>query len=131
PLALPRGRWRNRELLPESRVMHLQVLREGGLTRVILDGRLDVAGVQQGQDQFTIGVNTALRSAVVDCSQLAFIASLGIGMLVTAAKGLRRKGRTMILLRPQPMIEETLRMAGIHNIIPILHEEEGPQGARG
>jgi|RhiMethySRZTD1v2_1073278.scaffolds.fasta_scaffold392122_3 anti-anti-sigma factor len=109
--------------------MHLQVIRDSATTRVILDGRLDVVGVEVVQDQFIFGVSSGPGTkVVVDCAKVTFISSLGMGMLINAAKSLRRKGQTMTLLRPQPLVEETLRMAGIHSVIPIVHDEGGLRG---
>src|SRR5262245_8759900 len=111
--------------------MQLQITREGATTRMILDGRLDAKGAKSIQDPFAIGINSGGGTVVLDCAKLTFIASLGMSMLINAAKVLHRNGRDIVLLRPQPLVEESLRMAGMHNIIRILHEEDGAQGPRG
>lgn len=100
--------------------MHMQVTSDGPELAVALVGRLDLAGVQAIDTEFTRKVTSSTRPVVLDCAQLLFIASLGIGMIVAAAKGLRRKGLALRLLNPQPLVEETLRSAGIHNILPIV-----------
>jgi anti-sigma B factor antagonist len=105
--------------------MHMQVTSEGPELAVALVGRLDLAGVQAIDTEFTRKVTSSTRPVALDCAQLAFIASLGIGMIVAAAKGLRRKGLALRLLNPQPLVEETLRSAGIHNILPIVHASGG------
>lgn len=101
--------------------MRLQVRKAGAVLEVELDGRLDLAGVKQINDQFSFQVTAHDGPAVVDCSKVSFVASLGLGMLVAAAKALRRKGHTLTLLRPRPVVEEVLRTAGIHKLVEISH----------
>lgn len=111
--------------------MHLQLSTDGNRLRVVLDGRLDVAGIQSISDQFSFKVSTHDGPVLVDCSKVTFLASLGIGMIVNAAKGLQRRGHVMTLLRPQPMVEDVLRTTGIHNVVPIVHDEPAAPKARG
>lgn len=113
--------------------MQLQMTRtqDGDQIRVLLDGRLDVQGSMAIHDQFVFQVTTNDGSAIVDCSKLTFIASIGMGMLVTVAKSLQRKGHELILLRPLAMVQQTLKMAGIDRVIRIVHDESELPGRRG
>lgn len=103
--------------------MKIECTSKDDFTLVALDGRLDVEGVQQVGDAFSFQVTVGRKPAVVDCSRLSFVASLGIGLLVTAAKALSRSGHKLVLLRPSPAVEETLRTAGIHHLMPIVHDD--------
>lgn len=109
--------------------MQVQLTNDGARLRVLLEGRLDMAGVHAIGNTFAFQVAGHDGPAIVDCSKVVFIGSLGMGMFVTAAKALRRKGHSLTLLRPQPMVEEVLRTAGIHNVVPIVHDEDGPVDA--
>jgi anti-anti-sigma factor len=110
--------------------MQLQVVQDGPRTRVILDGRLDMAGVQAVNDRFATGISTGAGPAIVDFAKVTFVSSVGISMLVNAAKSLQRTGRSLVLLRPQPLVEEGLRTAGLHHVITITHEEGNEQAPR-
>ena len=55
---------------------------------------------------------------------MTFIASLGMGMLVNAAKALHRNGAVMVLLAPTSMVLRALDAAGINRVIPIASGEE-------
>ncbi len=110
--------------------MHLEVTIDGGNLRVVLEGRLDLTGVNAISNQFAFQVAGHDGPAVVDCRKVSFMGSLGMGMLVAAAKALRRKGHSLTLLEPQPLVEEVLRTAGIHNVVPIVHDEDEQRDGR-
>jgi anti-anti-sigma factor len=62
----------------------------------------------------------------VDISALEFIASLGMGMFISCARSLKRHGAGMVLLNPQPEVEEVLKAVGVDQGIPIVRSiEEG------
>jgi anti-anti-sigma factor len=65
----------------------------------------------------------------VDLSQVPFLASIGIRILLTNARVLRQRGGRMALLNPQSMVEEVLKVTGIESIIPIFHDLEAASAA--
>lgn len=93
-------------------------------TRVALVGMLDLVSVGQIETRFMAATVARGRNTVVDLSQLSFIASMGMGVLVSAYKGLKRRGAKIILLNPQPDVESALRIARLNDILPIAHGEE-------
>jgi anti-anti-sigma factor len=58
----------------------------------------------------------------VDISDVDYIASIGLRMLVTAAKALNKFGARMVLLNPHPDVEDVLRTAGFDKVMPIEHD---------
>jgi anti-sigma B factor antagonist len=104
--------------------MQLEVLENTeNLSRLTLSGRLDAAGVGRIETRFTATTVARNRSALVDVSGVSFIASLGIGMLVTVARTLRRHGHRLILVAPQELVEEVLRAAAIDQLVGIAADE--------
>lgn len=100
--------------------MQLTILRDDdSITHVAIVGRLDIAGVNAIADQFTFNTTPQRKSTLVDVSQVTFIASLGIGMLVSAAKALHRHGARMVLVGPKGLVLQTLESAGIDHVIAI------------
>ena len=94
----------------------------GGVTRIDLGGRLDIAGAEAVDVPFAGIISTVRGGAVVDLSAVSFIASIGIRTLVTNAKALRLRGASLVLLSPSDAVESGLRAAGIHEVIPIFHD---------
>jgi anti-sigma B factor antagonist len=89
------------------------------LTHIALSGRLDVQGVHEIELKLTSHTTPRKRPAIVDLSEVEFIGSLGIGMLLTAARALRNHGVGMVLLSPQNRVEQVLRASSIDQVIPI------------
>lgn len=101
------------------------------VTHVALSGRLDVDGVQAVSDKFVFATAPRGTATLVDLSQVAFLASLGISMLLTVAHALRPRGAKMVLCAPNQMVHKTLTAAGIHQLMPIVATvDEGMQQLR-
>ena len=100
--------------------MELQVVETtDDLTVIALTSRLDTPGV----DRIEIRFNAALgreRSGVIDLAGVSFLASLGIRMLLTAAKTLARRGAKLILVAPQALVHEALRFSSVDELLPVV-----------
>ena len=114
-------------LHPRRRIipMILQVLRsDDELTHVKLSGRVDLAGIGDLDREFTRQTVPRRKPVLVDISDVDYIASIGLRMLVTAAKALHKFGVKMVLLNPHPDVEDVLRTAGFDKVMPIEHDYE-------
>jgi anti-sigma B factor antagonist len=94
-----------------------------GVTHVALSGKLDVQGEGEIGDAFRDLVGSRNTSFLVDMSQVSYLASLGIRLLFAAAKTLAADGNKVIVVNPQPMVEETLLNSGTAKLIPIARDE--------
>jgi anti-sigma B factor antagonist len=94
----------------------------GNVTRVALSGRIDIAGAQAIDMPMSV-VAGSKRAVVIDMSGVDFMASMGLRHLVVCAKSIFSKGGRVVLLAPQPAVEEVIRVSGIDQLIPI-HAEE-------
>jgi len=89
------------------------------LVAVGLRGELDSQGVGEVENRFNASVCPAGRDTLVDFSEVTFLASLGIRMLVTAARILASKGARLVVHSPQPLVLETMEAATLDDLIPI------------
>jgi anti-anti-sigma factor len=96
---------------------------DGDVSRIALVGILDLIAVGQIETRLMAATVAHGRHAIIDLSELTFIASLGMGVLVTAHKGLKRKGARLVLLNPQADVEAALVAARLHGILPIVRGE--------
>ena len=71
------------------------------ITHVVLDGRLDTTGAEEINESFFQATAARERPAIVDLSQVDFMASRGIGVLLTTSNRLRKVGHKLVLLSPQ------------------------------
>jgi anti-sigma B factor antagonist len=97
--------------------------RPGPVTCVRLRGRLDAAGAGRIETRFTAATVAAGHPAIVDLSGVSFIASMGVGLLIAAARGLRNKGRLLVLFGAPEPVRAVLDLAEIGQIIPIAADE--------
>ena len=94
---------------------------EGDITRVLLDGRLDI----QGAAAIDLRMNVLAGSSkflLVDLSNVSFLGSMGLRSIVVPAQAVRRRGGKVALFSPVPMVEEVLKASNINEIIPIFHD---------
>ena len=94
---------------------------EGGIARVILDGRLDIMGAQEIDLKMNV-IAGSHKAVLLDLQKLAFIGSMGLRTLVIPAQAIRGRGGKVVLFAPNEMVEKVLRASSIDTLIPIYHE---------
>jgi anti-anti-sigma factor len=93
----------------------------GGITRVILDGRLDIEGA--AAVDLPMNVIAGSRKAVlVDLQSVSFLGSMGLRALVAPARAIKGRGGKVVLFGPNESVEKVLKTSGVDTLIPIFHE---------
>ena len=95
----------------------------GDVTKVILEGLLDIAGSQEIDLRFSV-VAGANKAVVVDLSAVTFVASIGIRTLLTGAQAVHSRGGKLVLLNPSSAVEKVLRVTGVDTLMPIFHDAD-------
>jgi anti-sigma B factor antagonist len=93
---------------------------EGGVTNVVLRGRLDTVGAGVIDLKFNV-IAGAKRAIIVDLSGVDFLASLGIRVLVMGAKAVRNKGGK-VFFSPGENVSSVLKTAGIDQLVPVMFD---------
>jgi anti-anti-sigma factor len=91
--------------------------------KVIFSGRLDSPAVDKIETRFVATIVPAARQAIVDLSQVDFIGSLGVRMLISAARSAARNGGRMILFAPTEAVREVFEHVALADLIPIRDTE--------
>jgi anti-sigma B factor antagonist len=94
------------------------------ITHLAIVGKLDVAGMHAIDVKFHGYTAARRRPTLVDISGLEFISSLGMGMFISCARSLQRYQAKMVLLNPQPHVEEALKAVGIDQGVPIVRSAD-------
>ncbi len=92
-----------------------------GVVKIVLDGRLDIAGANAIDLQFN-AITGSCKAVVVDLAAVSFLASIGIRTLLLGAKTLQRRGGTLILLDPVAEVERVLDVMGASELMPIYRD---------
>ena len=105
--------------------MELTVIEQSDdLTHVALAGQLDLQGVEEIEDTFYRNTTSREKPVIVDMAQVNFIGSLGIGMLVRVSQSMRTLDMKMVMMNTTGLVDETLRIANIDKLIPIVSTRE-------
>ena len=104
--------------------MDMQFSDVGGVTRAVLNGRMDSLSVGQSETSFIAHIVPKEQPAVVDLTNVSFIASLGIRMLLGTARALDRYGARLALYGAQDDVMEIIETTALTEIIPVVGTED-------
>jgi anti-anti-sigma factor len=94
---------------------------EGGITRVILDGRLDIEGATAVDTRMNVLAGTE-KTLLIDLQKVSFLGSMGLRALVAPARIIKGRGGKVVIFGPNDLIEKVLKASGVDNMIPIHHD---------
>jgi anti-anti-sigma factor len=93
------------------------------IKKVTLVGRLDTAGVSQIEARFSAGIVPSGKSAILDLTEVEFLASLGVRMLISTARALSSKGGRLVMYGANPAVSDTIEAMGFAEIVPVTQSE--------
>ena len=90
-----------------------------GTLYVVLAGELDehsATFVRQQMD--SLFINIKCRQVIIDLSELEFMDSTGIGVLIGRYKKLKEYGVPIFICNPSTQAEKIFKMTGLYDIMP-------------
>jgi anti-anti-sigma factor len=100
----------------------------GGITRVILDGRLDIAGAAAVDLKMNV-IAGSKKTVLLDLQNVSFLGSMGLRSLVIPARAIKSRGGKMVIFGPNQLVEEVLKTSSVDTLIPIHHDLESAMAA--
>lgn len=100
---------------------------ENNIRVIKLFGRLDIIGVGEIETKLSGYSAGEEPHIIVDLSEVDFLASIGIRLLILIAKSVASRGGQMVLLAPIPEVRNVLEITGIPAIIPIYDGRESAE----
>ena len=94
-----------------------------------LIGALDLSGRYGIEIEFVRQCAGDAVHILVDLSEVDYISSIGVHMLITSASSIASRGGKLALLSPQPGVLEVLELTGILQLIPIFPDLESAKAA--
>lgn len=85
-----------------------------------LAGRLDAPGADHIGVRFMASVSAPGRDTIVDLSDVSFLASMGVRLLIEGARAARLRGSKLVLFGAQELVQSVLDDAAIDQIVPIV-----------
>ena len=92
---------------------------DNGIILIKLIGRLDIIGTGEIETKFTGYCAGEKVRVIVELSEVDFLASIGIRLLMLTAKSVASRGGKMVILDPISEVQDVLEITGIPAIIPI------------
>jgi len=93
-----------------------------GVIKIYLSGQMDFLGTNAISKEFSELTARHKNPFLVDLSEVGFLASVGIRMLLASAKDLSKRGSRLALLKPQAKVQDVLQSSGISTIIPVYQD---------
>ena len=104
--------------------MEFVVTEVAGVTKASLNGRLDTSNVDKVETSFTASILPKGKNTAIDLTEVTFIASLGIRMLLTIARTLSQRGASLVMFGAMPNVHEIIETTALSDIIPLYVTEE-------
>jgi anti-sigma B factor antagonist len=92
------------------------------ILKVTLEGSFDIAGAGEVDMPFAV-ISGARRKVVVDFSGVDFLASIGVRVLVKAARSIGNKGGRMAVFAPNEAARKVLASTGADTLIIVTDDE--------
>lgn len=86
---------------------------------VSLDGDLDLNSVNGFRNTMNEAIDQNKADVSIDCGQLRYIDSTGLGVLVSILKKVKEYGGTMRILKLKPYLFKIFDVTGLTNVFEI------------
>lgn len=90
---------------------------ENNMMAIKFEGRLDAVTSTQAENELSRWISEGHKTVAIDMSNLTFLSSAGIRVLLAAYKQLEAIGGQLSVLRPTPEVLNVLRLAGVDQIL--------------
>ena len=94
-----------------------------GLMKVTLVGRLDSPAVDRIETRFLASLVPAGCSAIIDLSQVDFVASMGLRMIISAARSLRSRHASLAVYGAQRPVNEVFEQVSFGKVVSVRSTE--------
>ena len=95
----------------------------GGITKVILDGRLDIEGAAAVDLKMNV-IAGSKKAVLLDLQKVSFLGSMGLRAIVAPARAIKGRGGKIVIYGPNEMVEKVLKTSGVDTLVPIHHDIE-------
>ena len=71
-----------------------------------------------------------MEHIIIDLSQVAFLDSAALGLLMISHRQLQAEKRTLSLAHPQPTVRQIIELANLHKTIPLIESQMPAQAKK-
>lgn len=120
-----------------TRLQARRIHRHDGIAVLAVVGELDLDSEKVLADAIASALGTGSSQLILDCGELSFCDSRGLGLLLTLRQTLDERGGSLVVAAASPQLLRTLELTGADQIITLaagVEEAAGllpPPGAAG
>jgi anti-anti-sigma factor len=96
---------------------------------IVLSGESDLTSAGQLSELLSAQLSTGARNLMLDVSELSFADSASVRALVLAARTLRERGGSLVLIRPQSAVARVLELMGVTELVVVQGAEQAERRA--
>jgi anti-anti-sigma factor len=100
----------------------------GGITKVVLDGRMDIAGAEAVDLKMNV-IAGSKKLVLIDMQKVSFLGSMGLRTIFSTARTIKSRGGKLILFGPDETVEKVLKTSGVDALVPIHREIQSAMAA--
>jgi anti-sigma B factor antagonist len=107
---------------PSWQPFSVTVTTEGERAIVVLRGELDMSGVDRAREAIEQAESLPASLLVLDLSELEFIDSTGLEVVLRAARRAHEGGRRLVVQRPSRYVRRLLEMTAIDQSLDVVED---------
>jgi anti-anti-sigma factor len=104
--------------------MDITEVKRGDVTLLGIKGRLDASTANTLEEKLLASMDAGERRLALDCSQLDYISSAGLRVLLVAVKRLSSSNGKIVLYALKDQIKEVFDITGFSPLFPSLTTQE-------
>ena len=104
--------------------MEVYQSKEEGYITLTIDGELDASSCEVLDESIQQVVSNKETRILVDCKQLSYISSAGLGVFMSYLQDFNKDNIRMVLFNLNPEVREVFRILGLDNLIKIVTNKE-------
>ncbi len=89
---------------------------------VSIKGEIDIYSIEKFRETIEEKIKTQVPEIVLDCSELSYMDSTGMGVLIEMRNKTKEMGQKIIMMNPRPNIKKLLALTGVDKIIEIVDQ---------
>lgn len=91
-------------------------------TTVRIKGEVDIYSIEKFRESIEEKIKTQAPEIILDCSELSYMDSTGMGVLIELRNKTKEMGQKIIMMNPRPNIKKLLALTGVDKIIEIIEQ---------
>lgn len=96
------------------------IIEMGKTSMVSIKGEIDIYSIEKFRESIEKEIQTQATQIILDCSELSYMDSTGMGVLIELRNRTKEMGQKIIMMNPRPNIKKLLALTGVDKIIEIV-----------